>query len=247
MRAGLHKDLLPQRTRLFDLPQARGGGEMYDDDRHVRQLRHFQQAADGLGLQLACGLLFRDQRVDHPGIFAVDAGDAAQLFQLLQGAENVLVADHHGRVGQVHLKRRNALLKHFGQLRDDLLVPVVYGHVEAVVAGGAAVGLLVPQVKAVLQSLAFVRAGKVDDHGRAAAQCGAAAGAEVVGGRCVADIQIKVCVRVDEAGEKQLAGNVDDLRIRAGKPRRDGGDLLAVNEDVGGLTAGCVDDGAAAK
>ena len=104
-----------------------------------------------------------------------------------------------------------------------------------------------PEIQTVLQRFPFVRTGKVDDHGRAATQCGAAAGIKIVGGRRVADVEIKMRVCVDKTGEEQLAGNIYDLRAAAGKARSDCCDLLSVDEDVSGLTARGVDHGAAAK
>ena len=111
---------------------------------------------------------------------------------------------------------------------------------EAVIAGRAAAGFFVPEVEAVLQRFALVRAGKVDDHGRAAAQRRTAAGIEI-------DIKVKMRVCIDKAGEEQLARNVDDLGIRAGQSRCNGDDFLALDENVCVLTAGGVDDGAAAE
>ena len=62
-----------------------------------------------------------------------------------------------------------------------------------------------------LQRLALVRAGEIDDHRRAAAQGAARAGVEIVGGRGIADVEVEMRMRVDEAGEKQLALHRDDL------------------------------------
>ena len=84
--------------------------------------------------QLAGGLVLGNQRVDHTGIFAVDARDAAVLFQLLQCIEQILIADHHGGIGHVHFKGWYSGCKHGRNFVLDAVVPVVDRHVEAVVA-----------------------------------------------------------------------------------------------------------------
>ena len=83
---------------------------------------------------VARGLVLLDERVDHARVLAVDAGDAAVFFELFEGVEQILVADHHGRIGHVHLERRDALLEHLRHLCLYCVIPVVDGHVEAVVA-----------------------------------------------------------------------------------------------------------------
>ena len=199
----------------------------------------------GGGGKLAGRLLFGDQRIDHTGVFAVHPGNTAKLLQLLQRLEHCLVADHHGGIGHVHFEGADTLLEHFRKLGNDAFIPIVNGHVEAVVARGAAVCLLVPQVKTVLQRFALVRAGEVNDHGRAAAQRGASAGIKIVGRRGVAHVEVKVGMRVDETGEEQLAADIDKLGLGTGQRSADFYDLLAVDKEIGCLTAVRVYDGAA--
>ena len=167
------------------------------------------------------------------------------IFQLLQRAEHVLIADHHGGVGHVHLERGDAGGEHGGDLGADGLVPVVDGHVEAIIAARAAVGLFVPEIEAVLQRLALVRAGEVDDEGRAAVDGAARAGVEVVGGGGAADVEVEVRVGVDETREEQLAGHVDDGCAVRGQVFADGEDLFALDQHVGRAGSGGGDDGAA--
>ena len=92
-----------------------------------------------------------------------------------------------------------------------------------------------PEVEAVLQRLALVRAGEIDDHRRAAAQGAARAGVEVVGGRGVADVEVEVRMRVDEAGEKQLALHRDDLGLCVCEILTDADDLLVLDQQIGDL------------
>ena len=260
MRAGLHIDLLPERTHGLDLTKTGLTGKVNHDHGDIGKACHLEQAADRLCLEnrrtalrvrgggkLTGSLLFGDQCVDYARVFAVHARDAAQLPQLLQREEDVSVADHHGGIGQVHFERADALLKHLRKLRDVFLRPVVDRHMEAIVARRAAVCFLVPQIQTKLQRLALVRAGEVDDHRRAAAQRGAPAGVEVVRCRCVADVQIKMCVRVNETGEEELPADINDLRVVAFDIRRDLHDRLVGDQNVCPLSAGGIDDDTALK
>ena len=131
---------------------------MDDHHRDIHSLGDVQQTAHGLRLQKvrprpgmaahaalhAGGLLLLNEGVDDPGVLAVYAADAALLLQLLQRLVHQLVADHHGRVRHVHFERGDALGVHAVDLAFDGVVPVVDGHMEAVVAGALAVRLLVP-------------------------------------------------------------------------------------------------------
>ena len=106
-----------------------------------------------------------------------------------------------------------------------------------------------PEGKAVGECLALVRAGKVDDSRRAAADGAARAGLEIVGGRRVAHVQIEMRVRVDEAGEEVAAGNIHRLgaaRLFSGNvagPRN----LLAADEHIRAAGAAGRDDEAASE
>ena len=115
--AGLHVHPLPPPPGGADLLQGLPGGEMDDDHRHVRQLRHAQQMPHRLGLQrrgpgagvgggsrapARPGVLH--QGADDPVVLTVDPGDAPGLLQPQKGPVHVPLADHHGRVGHVHLE-----------------------------------------------------------------------------------------------------------------------------------------------
>ena len=79
-------------------------------------------------------LVLLNQRVNDARVFAVDARDAAEAFDFLERIEKVFVADHHCRIRHIHLERRDALLEHLRNLCLYCVIPVVDGHVEAVVA-----------------------------------------------------------------------------------------------------------------
>ena len=90
---------------------------MDDDHRDVHRLGDAQQPRHGLRLQiigaglgvtadavLPCRFLLRLQGVDNAAVLTMDAADAAHRFQLFQRPVHRLVADHHGRIGHIHLK-----------------------------------------------------------------------------------------------------------------------------------------------
>jgi len=192
-----------------------------------------------------CFFVLLDERVDDAAVLTVDARDAAVFFELLEREEHVLVADHHGGIGHIHLERRDAGLEHGRDLGADGFVPVVDRHVEAVVAGGASVRFFMPELQTVSETLALVRTGEIDDHRRTAANGAAAAGVEVIGCRGVADIQVKVRVRVDKTREQQLSGDICYLRVGTDEILSDRRDLLSVYEDVRGPRSAAADHCAA--
>ena len=117
--------------------------------------------------------------------------------------------------------------------------------VEAVIAARTAVGLFVPEIEAVAQRLTLVGAGKVDDHGRAAADGAARARFKIVGRGGVADVEIKMRVGVDKAREEQLAADVHDGGPVRGQMFADLDDGFPVDQKIGDTGTGCGDDGAA--
>ena len=100
-----------------------------------------------------------------------------------------------------------------------------------------------------VQGLALVGAGEVDDRSSAAPQGRPGAGAEIIRRGGVRHIQVKVGVGVDKAGEEHAARHVDDLALR-GELGRDVAkhfDLFPVDEHVGAAAAAAADDIAASK
>ena len=120
------------------------------------------------------------------------------------------------------------------------VVDVAHDHVEAVVGDGVALGLRVPRVEALAQGLALRLDREVDDRRRAAEGRRPGAGLERVLGERPAERQLHVGVDVDRARDDVLAGRIDRLVGRHPGARQvgsDGGDRLAVDQDVGGLRA----------
>ena len=91
------------------------------------------------------------------------------------------------------------------------LVPVVDGHMEAIVTRGFPVRLLMPQRQPVAERLALVGTRKVNDHRRTAADRAAGTGGKVVRRGRVTDVKVKMRVRIDEARKQELARHVHDL------------------------------------
>ena len=225
-------------------------GQVDDHHRAVRRLSDAQQAGHRLCLQigrpgqgmgggghLAETLPLGDHAVNDTGVLAVNAADAAQRFQFLQSPVHIPIPDHHSGVGHIHLERGHALGEHVLQLRPDALVPVVNGHVEAVVAEGAAIGLPVPQLQTVVQGLPLIGAGEVDDGGGAALESRTAAGVEVVCGGGARHVQIEVGMTIDKTGEQKTALHIHDpVRLRL-QLAAHGDHLFVFHQKIGPLGA----------
>ena len=93
-----------------------------------------------------------------------------------------------------------------------------------------------------MQRLAPVLNREVDDRRRAAERRGDRAGLEIVGRGRAAERHVHVGVHVDAAGQDELALGVDDPIGRHRQGRADGGDLLALDEDVADVLISGGDD-----
>ena len=243
--AGLHIDSLAPPAGGADLFQGLPGGEMDNNDRHVCQLGHPQKMAHCLCLQ-GCGpgagmrpgtrlsrrFCIGDQGADDPVVFTVNPGDAAGFSQPQQGVVHISLRDHHGGVGHVHFERCDPLVHHFPDLPGNALVPVVNGHVKAVVAGAVSSGLFLPAGQTGGQGFPLVWGGKVDNRGGAPPQGGPGAGGKIIGGDGPAHLQIKVGVAVNKTGEEELSGTVNDPCIPGGEIFSHGGDPLSLQQHV---------------
>ena len=116
---------------------------------------------------------------------------------------------------------------------------------EPIVAEGTAIRLFVPEIQTVLQAFSLVGAGKVDNRGGAALQGRAAAGGEIVCRGGVADVQIKMGVGVDEAGEQETALHIHRPVRRCQNETANLPDLFPVDKDVGPFRPPAGDDRAA--
>ena len=182
---------------------------------------------------------------DHVAVFAVAAHDAALTGHRLHHLQGLAVGDAQVVVGQVDFVGGDALGGHIGQLGPDAGVPVLDGHMEAVVTGGTSVGTSVPGLQGGGQGAAPLGLGKVQHAGGAARQSRSGAGHPVVR-RLVGQalVHLKVGVGVDKAGEHQLARCLDDLAALRGQVGADGGDFVPVDPQVGGHGTLGQDEGA---
>ena len=109
------------------------------------------------------------------------------------------------------LKLDHAFVDELAHLGQALVGKIGADQMEAVVDRGLAFGLLVPDVDRLDQRLAVILHGEVDDRRRSAVRRGDRAGVEVIGRGRAAERQFHVRVRVDAAGDDQLALGVDDV------------------------------------
>ncbi len=179
----------------------------------------------------------------------MDRGDPPGLGQNLQHLPDVAEIDHAalargGDVGGEDLDARVPGGDRFGELRQDLRGDLALHHrVKGVVAMAVAGPFLLAPLDRLLHAVAVADQGEIDDRGRAAMQCrladaGRAFGHLVLGGAGHDDRPAAMHMRVDPAGDDDLAGGVDDApgadRGEAAR-RADRRDLLAENADIGRL------------
>ena len=152
-----------------------------------------------------------DERINDAAVLAVYPGNAAHLFQPQQGVIHIPLRDHHGRIGHVHFKSRNTFCHHFTDFPGNARIPVVDGHMEAVVASSLARRLFPPEVQTMAEGLPFVRCGEIHHHGGAAPEGCPAAGGKIVGSDGACNRKIEMGVAVDKTGEQELAPTVNNF------------------------------------
>ena len=227
LRAGLHINLLASSPGLQNDVVAFPAGQMDHHHRNIHHFRQSQQTADGLRLRscgpggrmagnahAACGFGLSLESRNHAAVLAVDAGDAAHLFQPAQDRENGLVV-HLGIIGHVQLKGSNPLVHHILDLPADFRVPFRDGHVKPVVAGAFSIRLLMPVGQPLSQGLAGILGAKVYDGGSASPDGGFGAGVKIVRRHRPRHMQVKMGMSVNKSRKQQAAGNVHNLRIRS--------------------------------
>ena len=175
-----------------------------------------ERVIDGRGLALGQRAL--DDHVDHAAVFGMHADQRAVLGGLRERFEDGGVIHHQdARIGHEQLEAGHAFAHHvvhvfeagFAQIGDD--------HVQAVVDGGAAFGLLPPGVERVAHARAAGLDGEIDQRGGAAEGRGARAGFEIVARSGAAEGHVEMRVGVDAAGQQQHAGGVDHAVGRASR------------------------------
>ena len=145
-------------------------------------------------------------------VFCVQANQRPVVRCLHHGFEDRVVFHHHGAaVGHEHLEAGDTLPDHLVHLGQTVVRQVLDDHVEAIVDGSLAFGLLVPYLQRLGQSLASLLHDKVDNAGGAPHRRGDGAGAEVVGGDGAAKGKVQVRMRINTARYDVFAGGIDDL------------------------------------
>ena len=205
-----------------------------------------------LGHVLETGALLAHQLLVHVHddvvVLGVDRRDAAGLGQYLQHLPDVAVLHHaalarRGDVGGEHLDAGVAGLHRLGDLRVDVGRELAQQHrVEGVVAIALAGPLLLPVLDRLLHIHAALDRCEVDRRRGAAEQRRLADPRRRLGQFRLAvrhrHRPVAMDMRVDAAGDDDLAGGVDDppgaQRGEAPRPA-DRGDLLAGNPDIGRL------------
>ena len=183
------------------------------------------------------------QQIQHGAVFTVDPQHAADLLHLREDVVELGVADHKGVIGQIALEGSYPGCGHFPQLGAGVLIPVAYGHMEAVVTGAVPVGPAVPHIQGLLQAATLVLSGEIQDGGGAPGYGCRRAGLEAVGGDGAGHGHLQMGVGVDEAGKDQAAGGVHHPVAR--ELRGDAAYLLPLYEYVGNLQPSGGDEGAA--
>ena len=245
--AGLQIDLLASGPGGPSGLQPPLGGQVDHIHRIARLLGQGQPAVHRLGLhnggvgqgmagggELARRLQLGNGGVDEVAVFTVAAHNAALLAHSLDDLVGHLVRNADIGIGQIDLVGGDPLGGHLGNFGDNAGVPVLDGHMEAVVTAGVAVGPGVPLIQGGLEGIPPHRLGKVQHAGGAAGQSRPGAALPVVGGLPDgALVHLKMGVGVDKAGEDQLPGGVDDLAVPHGEGGAYFGDFGSLHPQVG--------------
>ncbi len=189
------------------------------------------------------------QAKHYIAVFGVNQRQRAEPGAALEGVVELIVVDHErALVGHEMLEGVDAVsLYDRLHLLPDLLRPAGDRHVKGIVGRGL-LGLVAPVLVGRQHRLARCGDAHVDNHGRAAGECGPGSRVEVVSRHGAHEQQLHVGVRVDAAGHYIAAARVDDV---AGSGRlkllahRD--NPAAFDEHVGAARVVVVYDGAAAN
>src|SRR4051794_22183669 len=120
-----------------------------------------------------------------------------------------------------------------------MLRPAGDADVEGVVDQRLSLRLSHPVVGRLVQRLAGVRDGEVDDGRYPATRAGAGAGPIVIGGDGAAEGELEVDVHVQHTGQHKVAGRVDNVDARGGlQIHAQGRDLLTRDAHVADEGAG---------
>ena len=194
--------------------------------------------------RLALGQQTLLQAADELGVFAVGGDDDPQFLRQPQGLVHLaIVHTEKVLVSEEDLERSDTVGDDLAQLPFGLRFESRHRHVEGVVAGAGACRLALPKLIALDRVIEARRAAHFDISGGAAHQRGDAAGFVGVLREGGHEGQIEMHMRVNKAGEDEVARGIDDLgaggRVEVGAEASDG---LVFDIDVGVRTAVGGDD-----
>lgn len=167
------------------------------------------------GTGLALGEQALLEATDKLRVFAVGGDDDTELFRQHQGLVHFAIVDTEEiLVGEEDFERTDAVCDDFPKLAFRIGCPVGDGHVEGVVAGAVAFSFGLPELVAFQRVVQARRAAHFDEGSGATDERGDAGGFMRVLREGGHEGQVDVDVGVDEAGEDELAGGVDDFCVR---------------------------------
>jgi len=185
------------------------------------------------------------QAHDQFRVFAVRGDDDTEFLGKSQGLKHLgVVNTEEILVSEEDFEGSSTVGDDLAELRFGFAAEFGDRHVEGVVAGGIAGGFGFPEIVAGEGVVVSIRAAHFDVGGGAADEGGNAGGFVCVLGKGSHERKIDVDVRVDEAGEDELGGGVDDFgawrRVEMFTDARDGfifdvdiaGDAGADGDDV---------------
>lgn len=172
---------------------------------------------------------------DEFGVFTVGGDNDAEPFGEGEGLKHFgVVNTEEILVGQENFEGGGAVGNDFAKLGFGITDELGDGHVEGVVAGGMAGGFGLPEVVALECVVIAIGAAHFDEGGGATDESGDAGGFVGVFGEGGHEGEIDVHVGIDEAGEDEFAGGVDDFGAgRSVEIFADAGNGFVFGIDVG--------------
>ena len=199
-----------------------------------------------LGSTFPFGKGLLDDDVDRAAVFGVHADETVVSCGLAHGFEDGGVIQHeHAGVGHEEFEAGDTFADELGHFLELRGAEIGDDAVEGVVGNSFIVGLFHPGIERLAEALALVLDGEIDERSGAAEGCGDGAGLKIVGAGGAAEGHVEVGVHVDAAGDDEHANSVDDAGgVLDGEASGDGGDLFAVDAEIGDGGVGGGDDGA---
>ncbi|KAG1647452.1 CTP pyrophosphohydrolase [Nymphon striatum] len=193
------------------------------------------------------------EQIDRDAVLGVHHDHGAIARGLLHGPKNLgVVAQEDPRVRHEQLEAGDAFVDQDVHLFERTVIDASENHVEGVVDRAVAFGFGHPLVETCPHVLAGLLYGEVDDRCGATPGGGPGPGLEGVASVGSPKREFHVGVAIHAAGDDVLAGGIDDAFgatfggvSGGGTGRHKRNDGLAIDKNVGGVSPGGGDDGAA--